>query len=131
MENAQTGEKFKPVVKRLFPAHYKVEAGKTYHWCACGLSQNGPLCDGSHKGTGVKPIKYVAPETKSVNFCMCKQSSNKPMCDATHVKIAANKFGPRIAMVAVPVSLAGAFGLYNYLNGPGSAPAAAEEGAKN
>ena len=32
-----------------------VEAGKDYWWCACGLSKNQPLCDGSHKGCRFTP----------------------------------------------------------------------------
>ena len=30
------------------PYKVKVEKGKTYSWCACGLSQKQPFCDGSH-----------------------------------------------------------------------------------
>ncbi|MCA1760054.1 MAG: CDGSH iron-sulfur domain-containing protein [Bacteroidales bacterium] len=28
----------------------------TYHWCACGRSNNQPFCDGSHQGTAGKRI---------------------------------------------------------------------------
>ena len=30
------------------PIPVEVEAGKSYWWCACGLSKNQPFCDGSH-----------------------------------------------------------------------------------
>ena len=33
------------------PLKVTVEEGKKYFWCACGLSQNQPFCDGSHKTT--------------------------------------------------------------------------------
>ena len=33
------------------PIPVKVEAGKSYWWCACGRSKAQPFCDGSHKGT--------------------------------------------------------------------------------
>jgi CDGSH-type Zn-finger protein len=41
----------------------QTEAG-TYWWCACGRSKGQPFCDGSHKGTGLRPIKAEIPEAK-------------------------------------------------------------------
>ncbi len=38
-----------PTVAQRGPYPVAVEAGKSYYWCACGLSANQPLCDGSHK----------------------------------------------------------------------------------
>mgnify|MGYP000885729106 CR=1 FL=1 len=36
------------------------EKDKTYFWCACGLSQKQPFCDGSHKKDGkFKSLKYM------------------------------------------------------------------------
>lgn len=61
-----------------------LEEGKTYAWCACGLSANQPYCDGSHKGTGFKPHILKAEENKKVAFCMCKQTGNHPFCDGAH-----------------------------------------------
>jgi len=40
MENSSTLQKN--------PYKIIVEKGKTYFWCACGLSQKQPFCDGSH-----------------------------------------------------------------------------------
>ena len=37
-----------------------VEQGKSYYWCSCGKSSKQPFCDGSHKGTGFKPLIYKA-----------------------------------------------------------------------
>ena len=68
--------------KAPYPA--EVEAGKTYFWCACGLSQKQPYCDGSHKATGLTPLKFTAEATKKVWLCGCKQSANKPFCDGSH-----------------------------------------------
>lgn len=31
------------------PFAVNVEQGEDYWWCACGLSQSQPFCDGSHK----------------------------------------------------------------------------------
>ena len=66
------------------PIAVEVEAGKDYFWCACGLSKKQPLCDGSHKGTEFKPVKYTAEEDKRVFFCGCKKTGNAPLCDGTH-----------------------------------------------
>ena len=61
-----------------------VEQGKTYYWCQCGRSKSQPFCDGSHKGTGIKAVKFVATETKDVYLCMCKQTKKGPYCDGSH-----------------------------------------------
>lgn len=79
--------KHKPVpqIARYKPYYYKPVPGKTYLWCSCGRSKNQPFCDGSHKGTGFEPIKYVATEADSeVLFCGCKQSGARPICDGSH-----------------------------------------------
>jgi len=69
------------------PIPVEVESGKTYFWCACGLSQNQPFCDGSHKDTDFVPVKYQATETKKVWFCGCKSTAGAPLCDGSHNKI--------------------------------------------
>ena len=61
-----------------------VEAGKSYWWCACGLSRSQPFCDGSHKGSGLAPVKWDAAESKTVYFCGCKRSGQAPLCDGAH-----------------------------------------------
>jgi CDGSH-type Zn-finger protein len=62
----------------------QVQKGNKYHWCACGLSEIQPFCDGSHKKTSLKPLEYVADEDKIVGFCGCKYTQNAPMCDGSH-----------------------------------------------
>ena len=42
------------VVARKGPFGVVVQKGKTYWWCACGLSKSQPFCDGSHKGTQLR-----------------------------------------------------------------------------
>ena len=54
------------------PFAVEVESGKTYYYCTCGLSENQPFCNGSHKGTDFSPIKFEAQESKKVYFCGCK-----------------------------------------------------------
>ena len=65
-----------------------VTAGKTYFWCACGLSAKQPFCDGSHKGTGFTPLQYVADRSGLVFFCRCKHTARPPLCDGTHSNLA-------------------------------------------
>ena len=77
----------KPVSAQKSPYKVKVEKGKTYFWCACGLSQKQPFCDGSHKKEGkFKSLKYLAIESKEVFFCGCKMTSHQPLCDGSHSK---------------------------------------------
>ena len=61
-----------------------VEKGQEYWWCACGRSSDQPFCDGSHKGTSLSPVQYVAPRDRQVTFCGCKRTGNPPFCDGTH-----------------------------------------------
>jgi len=75
----------KIVQKAPFPV--EVESGKTYYYCSCGLSENQPFCNGSHKGTDFSPVKFEAQESKKVYFCGCKNTSNDPLCDGSHKKL--------------------------------------------
>jgi len=73
-----------PTIARRKPYLVEVKKGKSYFWCACGLSKKQPFCDGTHSGTGITPIVYQAKEAKTVWFCGCKASGKKPLCDGTH-----------------------------------------------
>ena len=69
------------------PIKVKVEKGKTYSWCACGLSQKQPFCDGSHKKEGkFKSLKHCSEESQDIYFCGCKMTKNPPFCDGSHSK---------------------------------------------
>tara|TARA_B110001452_G_scaffold239477_1_gene220533 strand:+ start:93 stop:344 length:252 start_codon:yes stop_codon:yes gene_type:complete len=72
------------------PIAIDVEAGKSYFWCACGLSKKQPFCDGSHNSEDndgdLSPIKYQALESKRIFFCGCKQTNKAPLCDGSHNK---------------------------------------------
>lgn len=72
-----------PVVAQKAPYGIDLTAGD-YYWCACGLSKKQPFCDGSHKGTGISPMKFTVEEAKKVFLCGCKQSKNAPFCDGAH-----------------------------------------------
>jgi CDGSH-type Zn-finger protein len=73
-----------PVVAQKSPYPVAVAAGKTYAWCACGLSKSQPFCDGSHQGTGLAPIQFKADKTETVYFCGCKHSKTGALCDGSH-----------------------------------------------
>lgn len=72
-----------PHIPQKSSIRMEMEAG-TYFWCACGLSQNQPFCDGSHKGTDFVPQKVEITEKKMVSWCACKYSKRNPFCDGSH-----------------------------------------------
>jgi CDGSH-type Zn-finger protein len=76
-----------PVVAQKAPYPVAVEAGKSYYWCACGLSATQPFCDGSHKGTGLAPMPFKADASTTVYFCGCKATTKAPMCDGSHSRL--------------------------------------------
>ncbi|WP_334195106.1 CDGSH iron-sulfur domain-containing protein [Pararhodobacter sp.] len=73
-----------PIIAQKAPYPVELEAGKTYFWCACGRSQNQPFCDGSHKATGLSPVRFTAEADRKAFLCGCKQSARSPFCDGSH-----------------------------------------------
>lgn len=69
------------------PVLVELEAGKTYWWCRCGLSQNQPWCDGSHAGTDMEPMEYTAKRARNMRLCACKASKRPPYCDGSHMNL--------------------------------------------
>ena len=76
----------KPKIAQPSPYGIEMKPGK-YWWCACGLSSEQPLCDGSHKGTGFRPVRLILEEPRTVWFCGCKQTGTPPLCDGSHNKL--------------------------------------------
>lgn len=75
------------VIARKAPFAVEVEAGKSCFWCACGKSANQPFCDGSHKDTGLTPVKFTAEKDDRAFFCGFKRSGAAPLCDGSHSKL--------------------------------------------
>ena len=74
-----------PEIPQKKPYPMQVEAGKEYHVCMCGKSQNQPLCDGSHAGSGLGPRILTATEDGFIAFCGCKHSKDETgKCDGPH-----------------------------------------------
>jgi len=49
------------------PMVVDVEEGKDYFWCSCGKSAKQPFCDGSHKDTEFKPVKYLEHQLPDID----------------------------------------------------------------
>ncbi len=73
----------KPIIVQKKSLKMEMEPG-TYYWCACGRSDNQPFCDGSHKGTGITPVKVEIDKPRKVAWCMCRHSKKGAFCDGIH-----------------------------------------------
>lgn len=88
-----------PKIAKTEPAIVKVEPGKIYSWCTCGLSEKQPFCDGAHKmiepiineqGESVLPyrsLKVQFEKEEEIMFCQCKQTKTPPYCDDSHCNL--------------------------------------------
>ncbi|MFC7091527.1 CDGSH iron-sulfur domain-containing protein [Halomonas salifodinae] len=82
-----------PVIADNKPRKVELEKGKAYDFCVCGRSRNQPFCDGSHRGTGFTPQRFVAEEDGAAFLCRCKHTGNAPFCDGTHKKFGQEQVG--------------------------------------
>lgn len=73
------------------PFVIEIEEGDTKAFCMCGLSKNGPFCDGSHKTTDITPKVVTFKEDKTIYACGCQQSKNRPYCDGSHNNLSDDK----------------------------------------
>lgn len=73
-----------PVIAQRKPYFVELKAGRAYAWCACGLSKRQPYCDGSHAGTGMEPVRFVADADREAVLCGCKRTGRAPFCDGSH-----------------------------------------------
>ena len=58
-----------PERPQLNPYQVELEAGKRYAWCRCGRSKKQPFCDGSHTGTGIEPLMFMAERSRACTGC--------------------------------------------------------------
>ena len=75
------------LIASRMPYAVEVEKGRSYCWCACGRSQTQPWCDGSHQGSGLEPIEFIARHSEKIWLCACKRSRHAPFCDGAHNKL--------------------------------------------
>ena len=77
------------MVRALTPLRLEVTEGKTYFWCACGRTQTEPWCDGSHKATTIRPVKWVAPKSGTASVCACRATRRpgRVLCDGSHAAV--------------------------------------------
>ena len=66
------------------PVVMNLKAGETIAYCMCGLSKDGPVCDGTHKGTSITPQVEKYGADSRISACGCKRSKAVPICDGTH-----------------------------------------------
>ncbi len=76
-------EKLEYIVENK-PCLVSLKAGKKYAWCTCKHSKEQPFCDGSHKGTDMKPKVFTADKDEDVLLCACKATQSGPYCDGAH-----------------------------------------------
>jgi len=69
------------------PIQVDIEANKDYYYCTCGYSKEQPFCDGSHKNTSFKPLKFSSPVSTGESLCACKRTRLAPYCDGRHCKL--------------------------------------------
>lgn len=65
------------------PFVQKCSAGK-HAWCRCKRSNSYPLCDGTHRGSEMTPLKIVLEQPITVVWCACGVTRNPPFCDGSH-----------------------------------------------
>ncbi len=82
-----------PVIADNKPIKTELKKGQEYYFCVCGRSSSQPFCDGSHKGTGLNPKKFVAEEDGDAWLCRCKHTANPPFCDGTHNRFSDDEVG--------------------------------------
>lgn len=44
------------------------------------------MCDGTHRGSDVTPLKVTFDAPQRVAFCGCGRTGTPPFCDGTHTR---------------------------------------------
>jgi len=75
----------RPFIAKRRPYVTELKPGIVYEWCACGLSEDQPFCDGSsHRNTPFEPVIITVEERTRVALCQCKHSDKAPYCNGIH-----------------------------------------------
>jgi CDGSH-type Zn-finger protein len=90
------------------PFAVEVEEGRDYWWCACGLSQNQPFCDGSHKTTDITPVKYAAAKAAPCSSAAARLPPNSRSATAAITAEAAEVALAYFARATVSANIASA-----------------------
>ena len=84
-------ESNQPRIARYKAYYTELEPGRICLWCRCGQSRSQPWCDGSHRGSGFRPMRYVSTgKDEEVLFCGCKHTKTPPFCDGSHNNLLAD-----------------------------------------
>ena len=63
----------KPTLNYSTPFRVHLEKNKFYYYCTCGESKLQPFCDGSHRNTRFKPLKFCIKQDVTWSLlCGCK-----------------------------------------------------------
>jgi CDGSH-type Zn-finger protein len=83
-ESEPVADKDQAVIAEKKPSKAELKAGEKYFWCACGRSKSQPFCDGSHRGTSIKPLAVSVDQDTEAYLCQCKATGTPPYCDGSH-----------------------------------------------
>ncbi|MGR5067454.1 glutamate synthase-related protein [Vibrio alfacsensis] len=83
----------KPVIADNKPIKVELKQGEEYSYCRCGKSKTQPFCDGSHVGTGFKPMDFIAEKDEEAWLCQCKYTADAPFCDGSHKQFSTDQVG--------------------------------------
>jgi len=61
-----------------------ISANGTKYIRQCGKTSTPPYCDGTHQGSDVEPLAYIANIDEQLYICGCGKSAGKPFCDGSH-----------------------------------------------
>ena len=67
-----------PEIPQKRPYPMQVEAGKEYHVCMCGKSQNQPMCDGLMRAQALDQEFSKLPKQDSSRFADANTAKMKP-----------------------------------------------------
>ncbi len=73
----------RPRVHDVIPVMRELEPGE-YLYCTCGRTADEPLCDGSHRGTTLRPLVFTVAAKRRAAYCQCKYTREAPYCDGSH-----------------------------------------------